>query len=165
MMKKEPFLDLGANNIPHPKATHAVDMWTKKYMLNKENIYAKKNNFKEGDTTKETFERRLKQMDYIFHFNYNTKRLPWPNNSFKIVYSNASLGGYGKVPAFKESYRVLKHGAKLEFTMGNTQKSIENKMKMLHEVGFKEIKIIKRSEPWMLKGKVTYNVTITATKP
>ena len=163
-MKKEPFLDLGANNIPHPKATHAVDMWTKNYMLNKDNIYSKKNNFEEGDITKETFERRLKQMDYIFHFNYNTQKLPWPNNSFKVVYSRASIGGSGKVLAFKEAHRVLKHGGKLEFTIRGTKKTIENKMKMLDGIGFKEIKIIKSSEPWIFKGKVTFDITISAIK-
>lgn len=157
-------LDMGASNIPHPKATHAVDIWTKKYMLGKSDIYSNKNNFKEGDTTKETFERKLKAMDYRFHFNYNTTKLPWPSNSFNLVYSGNSIGGYGKPAAFKEAHRVLKNGGVLKFNMGGTKKTIENKMKMLHDIGFRNIKITKSSEPWMIKNKVIYNATITATK-
>ena len=134
-------------------------------MLNKKDMYSNRNNYKEGDTTKEHFEQRLKQMDYRFNFNYNTLKLPWPNNSFKIVYSHASLGGYGKLSAYKEAYRVLKHGGKLQFDMKGTKKMVENKMKMLHDIGFKSIRIVKSSEAYELQNKIQYTVVIQATKP
>lgn len=164
-MTKEPFLDLGASNIPHPRATHAVDSFSRKLMFNKKDMYSNKNDYKEGDTTKERFEQRLKQMDYKFNFNYNTHKLPWPNNSFKIVYSRASLGVYGKFSAFKEAYRVLKSGGKLTFDMSGTKKMIENKINLLHEIGFVKIKTTKSSQPYEHQNKIYYSVMISATKP
>ena len=113
--KKEPFLDMGAGIRPHSRSTHAVD-YNPNSPISKYEIYEEYNDLKKLPS-KENIERRLKSMDYKFNFNYNTQKLPWPNNSFKVVYSNGSLGVYGKQPAFKESFRVLKHGGKLDYGM------------------------------------------------
>ena len=129
---KEQFLDLGASNSPHPRATHAVDKMSKPAVF-KETFKSK---YLIHGITKAEFENKLKQMDYKFNFNYNTQKLPWPNNSFKMVYSNGSLGNFGKVAAFREAYRVLKHGGKLIFTFSKYEEKYYEMIKMLKNIGF-----------------------------
>jgi len=161
-MTKEPFLELGASAVPHRNATHAIDRDSKKRTLNFANTLYKE----EGETTKEQFERRLKAMDYKFGFNYNTQKFPWPNNSFKVVYSKASLGSYGNpAHAFKESYRVLKHGGKLVFDSHGTKIHLMNLKKKLADNGFVNIHMTQTEESYVYKGKTIYDVKISAIKP
>lgn len=159
-MTKEPFLELGASAVPHSRATHAVDRDSKKKTIR----YADTLYTEEKETTKEQFERRLKAMDYRFGFNYNTQKFPWPSNSFKIVYSHASLSNYGNPShAFKEAYRVLKHGGKIIFdAVGNKEALLKIKTKLL-DAGFSNISI-RIEEGYVYKGENKYNAKVSATK-
>ncbi len=159
-MTKDPFLELGASAVPHPRATHAIDRDSKKRTLNFANTLYKD----EGETTKEKFERRIKQMDYKFGFNYNTQKFPWPNNSFKIVYSHASLSHYGNPShAFKEAYRVLKHGGKLIFDASGTKRQLINLKKKLIDIEFSNISI-RIGEEYTHEGKTEYDTKVSAIK-
>jgi SAM-dependent methyltransferase len=162
-VKKEPFLELGASAVPHSKATHAVDLDSKQKTMQFANTLYRE----EGDTTPEKFERRLKSMDYRFGFNYNTQRFPWPNESFKTVYSSGSLGHYGNPQnAFKEAYRVLKHNGKLIIDQfGGSEPQMINLRRMIINTGFKNISIKLSKEVSMYKGEKNYSGKLTATKP
>lgn len=162
-MKREPFLELGASAVPHPKATHAIDRDSKSKTVH----YADTLYREEGETTKEKFERKLKAMDYRFGFNYNSQKFPWPNNSFKVVYSKASLGHYGNPSnAFKESYRVLKHGGKLIIdNFGGTETKIIKLRKMIANAGFSNITIKLNKDAHIYNGEKDYSGKLTATKP
>lgn len=158
---KRKVLDMGAGIRPHSGATHAVDL-APMVSITKELVVDNYNDLKRIPS-KESVERRLKSMDYKFNFNYNTNKLPWPNNSFKLVYSNGSLGENGKLSAFKEIYRVLKHGGKLSYGMiGGPEENIKRKMKILYDVGFKNIKPIVYVNP---KNKNDISAWMTAVKP
>ena len=157
---REPFLELGASAVPNSRATHAIDRDSKKKTIHMADTLYRE----ERETTKEQFERRLQSMDYKFGFNYNTKKFPWPNNSFKIVYSRASLGNYGNPShAFKESYRVLKRGGKLIFDMNGTKEELLRIKSKLVNIGFVEISI-RVGNPYTYKGKTKYSAKISAIK-
>jgi ubiquinone/menaquinone biosynthesis C-methylase UbiE len=154
-------LELGASAIPHSKTTHAVDRASKsKTIKESDTLYRE-----EKLTTKEKFERRLKAMDYKFGFNYNTQKFPWPNNSFKVVYSKASLGNYdGNIShALKESYRVLKSGGILKFDVILSKPNLEKLKRALSTVGFINIRF-RLGKSLIYKGVTKYDVTITANK-
>jgi SAM-dependent methyltransferase len=164
-MTKVPFLELGASAVPHRNATHAVDRDSKK-----QTIKWIREEYTENSNTPITlsqFEHRLKQMDYKFRFNYNTQKFPWPNNSFKTVYSTASLGNYGGnvLHAFKESYRVLKHGGQIKFDVIGTKQHIIKIKELLIKSGFGSILIKKNGKPISYEGKIKYPVKIAAIKP
>jgi ubiquinone/menaquinone biosynthesis C-methylase UbiE len=153
-------LELGASAVPHSKTTHAIDRDSKSKTIR----FADTLYHEEGETSKEKFERRLKAMDYKFGFNYNTQKFPWPNNSFKVVYSKASLGSYGNpAHAFKESYRVLKSGGILKFDVGGTKEYLLKIKQKLSDVGFVNIKIT-MGEAYVYKGVAKHSAKITATK-
>lgn len=153
-------LELGASAVPHSKTTHAIDRDSKSKTIR----YADTLYREEGETSKEKFERRLKAMDYKFGFNYNTQKFPWPNNSFKIVYSKASLGNYGNPShAFKESYHVLKSGGVLKFDMGGTKEYLLKIKQKLSDVGFANI-TTRVTDTYIHTGVTKYDAKITATK-
>jgi SAM-dependent methyltransferase len=163
-MKREPFLDLGASAVPHRSATHAVDRDSKTKVVGWIKEYTEDSG---TPTTKEKLERKLKSMDYRFGFNYNTQKFPWPNNSFKVVYSNASLGRYGNPKnAFKESYRVLKHGGKLIIdSFGGSREQIQKVKTMIVNTGFTNVTIKLDKDVYIHNGKENYSGKLTATKP
>ncbi len=162
LQKRKPkVLDMGAGYMPHPQATHAVD-FANKIKLDEED----KSNYK--IEYHRNLENKLKSMDYKLKINYNTQRLPWPNNSFNKVYSNGSLGTYGKLHAFQEAYRVLKHGGKLEYGMvEGTKEEIQKKMILPYKAGFINIhsgKIFITAEKTKRKPDIIFT-NIIATKP
>jgi ubiquinone/menaquinone biosynthesis C-methylase UbiE len=130
---------MGAHALPHPRSTHAVDIVDKKSVLwaaeNEQDMHDKREK-PYGYTTKRILENRLKKIDYRFNFNYNTQKLPWPNNYFDTIYSQGSLHAYGKPFAYKEIYRVLKQGGRLIYDIGDTRERLNKHFKMLKEIGF-----------------------------
>jgi ubiquinone/menaquinone biosynthesis C-methylase UbiE len=162
MKKKKLILDMGAANIPYPHATHAVDLVSKRGALTDE--FNTKNDYYNGEITKQRFENMLKYMDYKFNFNYNTQKLPWPNNYFDIIFSNGSIGAYGKENAYKEAYRVLKHGGKLKFTVGEPMEKLQKKGQMLTKIGFTKVHLI-QAGTYMYKGEKMWGGFMVATKP
>jgi len=153
--KKKHVLDLGAHAVPHPRATHAVDHDSKKsilYTAENDLNYHDKREKPYGYTTKRIIENRLKKIDYRFNFNYNTQKLPWSNNYFDTIYSQGSLYVYGKPFAYKEIYRVLKHGGRLIYDIGDTKERLDKHFKMLKEIGFTSGRI-HNSGKYIYKGK------------
>jgi len=137
--RKPKVLDMGAHAFPHPRATHAVDIVSKRsvqYTADKDPDAHDKREKPYGYTTKKILENRLKKIDYRFNFNYNTQKLPWSNNYFDTIYSQGSLYAYGKPFAYKEIHRVLKHGGRLIYDIGDTKEKLEKHFKMLKEIGF-----------------------------
>jgi SAM-dependent methyltransferase len=157
----ERILDMGAANIPHPISTHAVDSGSKKITLSCN--FSNKNDYVNGYITKPTFERMLERMDYRFNFNYNTTKLPWPDNFFDVVYSNGSIGRYGKPYAYKEAYRVLKRGGRLDFSTGGTKERIQKLFDMLQGIGYKQAGTDEFGS-YMYNGKQQYGGHIIAIK-
>lgn len=161
--RKSKILDVGAGVFPHPRATHAVDAINKKsvYNVSKKDFDEYKQDYK--NEYNRSLERKLKSLNYKFGINYNTQRLPYPNNSFDKIYSNGSLGTYGKLHAFKEVFRILKHGGKLEYgSINGTKKELETKLKIPAAAGFVNIRpvgIIKESQTKFII------VTVVAKKP
>ena len=161
VIQKQKILDMGAGANPYPRATHAIDA-TKKLHPTKEEI-----NFYKAEHGK-NLETKLKQMDYKIKINYNTQKLPWPDNSFKMVYSNGSLAENGNLHAYKEAYRVLKHGGKLKYGMiVGTKQEIQKKMQLPQKAGFINVhtgKIYVTPKQTKNKGEILAT-DIIATKP
>jgi SAM-dependent methyltransferase len=162
MKKRKLILDMGAANIPYPYATHAVDLVSKHGALTDE--FNAKNDYYNGEITKQRFENMLKYIDYKFNFNYNTQKLPWQNNYFDLIFSNGSIGKYGKENAFKEAYRVLKRGGKLKFTVGDTMEKLHKKGQMMADIGFIKIHLI-HAGSYIYKGEKIWGGQMVATKP
>jgi SAM-dependent methyltransferase len=157
--KKPVVLDMGAGINPHPKATHAVDV-----SYRPKNIKHAVETYGSGLTTVKKLENKLKSVDYKFNFNYNMQKLPWPSNHFDMIYSNGSLGANGKSFAYKEIYRVLKHGGKLSFgQVGDTIEKIEKIIHTLKEIGFVKVRVVDFGS-YMYKGVKRYTGWVKASK-
>ena len=168
MKNKYTLLDMGSGVHPHPKATHAVDRSSNIKHLTPPEIKEYR------EDAKRNLELKLKQMDYRLNFNYNTQKLPWPNNSFNMVYSNGSIGTYGKRAAYKEAFRVLKHGGILKFgaVASTSIEGIKKVGQMLKDIGFINVR---GTEPFGTKDigfssythnkRKLYSIWIQATKP
>jgi hypothetical protein len=170
--KKNPILDMGAAHFPYPRATHAMNNG-KNYPLTKEEVREYKNE------TNRNLERKMDTLDYRHNLNYNTMKLPWKNNTFKMIYSSGSLGTYGKLFAYKEAYRVLQHGGKLKFNVGTipdksningifskeeSKQRIKKIMQMLYDIGFRKIYVADQGF-YIVNNKKYYTGWIISTKP
>lgn len=104
-------LDIGAGIGPDFRATHAIDL----------------------RNPGETFQ----NLDYKWGYDFNKEstNLPYGNNSFDVVVSYGALGmNFESAKIYKEIYRVLKPGGRLELnhTSGNT-------VLLLRKAGFEKL--------------------------
>lgn len=133
--KKQPFLDMGARANPHPYATDATEVgprrWVNQQVREEET---------EGRMNLDLFRNRLKKdLKYHFEFDYNRRKLPYPDNHFEVVYSRGSMTYAATQHAYKEVYRVLKHGGKLILDTGASERSITKTIDTLKKYGFKNV--------------------------
>jgi ubiquinone/menaquinone biosynthesis C-methylase UbiE len=144
-------LDVGSGLTPDYRATDAIDMGTKNssrlkhdedWHLYGQVIYLGVSKKK----IKQLQEYRDKNINFIWHVNYNNQ-LPYPDKTFDLVVSHASLASpsLSEPNAFREVYRVLKRGGKIEIGSSSLPKEWVNYITQnMKNVGFKKIQLKKR---------------------
>ena len=150
-MSTKRVLDLGSGLNPDYRATDMVD-------YQKENakvlIHEEKNHFKFQIRPLGMSESRIKELQNYRDTHINAKwgvnynaRLPYPDNTFDIIVSHASLAAFGELKAYKEAYRVLKRDGIIEVAASELPRDwIDRITKHLKDARFAEIKISKKRQ-------------------
>ncbi|MFA5445293.1 MAG: class I SAM-dependent methyltransferase [Bacteroidales bacterium] len=137
-------LDIGAGTAPHPRATDAVDLHSPRAL---------------AAIARQERRRIPETVAYRYNVNMN-ESLPYAEKVFSTVVSQHSIGTFGRAKAFKEAFRVLKPGGKLQVRIGDPR-NVRNVTAKIQGAGFEKIAV--RVIP--LKGQMDPDVEITARKP
>jgi len=130
------FLDLGFGESPNSRATHGVDWHTKRSLKSICKAY--------GPNKEKQFEQKISSMQVNFNFDYNTTRLPYPDNYFSTVFSSHSLDGFGRSFAFHEAVRVLKKNGKIIIKSGANPSKIEKIVNILKKLKISHVSVVTR---------------------
>ena len=142
-------LDIGSGLMPDYRATDAIDYQTRSSSNIKQNEQFHINGqILHLGVSKNRVNYLKKYRDSNIHFKWNVdfnSYLPYADNTFNKIVSHSSIIAFGKISAYKEIYRVLKHGVSVEIrsASGVSDNLINKTISVMKKVGFKKIKVLK----------------------
>lgn len=145
--RKTIYLDIRNTKSFYKNSLLDVFKYPKESKLIAKDVYgATKNVIKEIPSRIELFKKPYKQIDY------NVK-IPFEKESFSKVKSSYSLDVFGKSKAYKESFKVLEEGGKIEIIGGASKTTTISKLK---KAGFENIKSKKIGSDYKIVGEKPY---------